>query len=230
MSCQRVRKSISLLLDQELAGEEQSRVVQHLGDCRECATYLDDMNRLRSELRHTAPAPVPDRLAAQLRVLASHESARRLAHLTWANWFQAFRERLQLLMDNMARPMAIPAAGGLLSALFIFALLVPTLGFRHNFRDDVPIGNYTEPTLFESAAVAQFNFDPEDDAVVELTIDERGQIQDFSLQRGKMSRDLEQNIGNLIYFTSFSPATWFGRPYTGKILVSFRHTRIVIKG
>ncbi len=230
MSCQRVRKSISQLLDHELAGEERARITQHLGDCRDCARYLDDLNRLRSGLLQVAPAPVPDRLAAQLRVLASHERARRIAHLTWSAWFQTVRDKAQLVMDNLARPMAIPAAGGLLSALFIFVLLVPTLGFRHNFRDDVPIGNYTEPTLFESAAVAQFNFDPEDDAVVELTIDERGQIQDFSLQRGKMSRDLEKNIGNLIYFTSFSPATWFGRPYTGKILVSFRHTRIVIKG
>jgi hypothetical protein len=65
---------------------------------------------------------------------------------------------------------------------------------------------------------------------VELTIDERGQISDYSFPEGKRDRLLESNIANLVLFSQFAPATWFGQPTSGKILVSFRRSSIVIRG
>jgi hypothetical protein len=37
-------------------------------------------------------------------------------------------------------------------------------------------------------------------------------------------------IGNMILFTSFSPATAFGQPTAGRVWVSFRRSHIVVKG
>ena len=47
--------------------------------------------------------------------------------------------RVQLVFENLMRPMALPFAGGVLSALVMFAMLVPSLAFPHNFRNDVPL-------------------------------------------------------------------------------------------
>jgi hypothetical protein len=37
-------------------------------------------------------------------------------------------------------------------------------------------------------------------------------------------------IGNMILFTSFTPATAFGQPTPGKLLLSFRRSKVVVKG
>ena len=47
MSCQTVRNSISEFLDHRLAGDERTRVAQHLAECRECAAHLEELSELR---------------------------------------------------------------------------------------------------------------------------------------------------------------------------------------
>ena len=66
-----------------------------------------------------------------------------------------------------------------------------------------------------------------DDVVVRLTIDERGSVVDYSILNDVNSK-LRNDIANMILFTKFQPATEFGVPIGGKMLVSFR--RIVVKG
>jgi anti-sigma factor RsiW len=150
MSCLKVQKLISPFLDQRLAGEMRDDVLAHLAACRECAAYADSLDQTRHVLRALPERPVPERLAGALRVLASHEYQRRLYGGALHATLRAWRERFQLMTDNLMRPLALPFAGGLLSALVLFCMLVPTLGFQHNFRDDVPIASgYTNPSLQE---------------------------------------------------------------------------------
>ena len=64
-----------------------------------------------------------------------------------------------------------------------------------------------------------------------MTIDGNGQVLDYAVPRpGKITPEQANNIGNLLLFTSFNPATWFGRPTSGKITVSFKRTRVVVRG
>jgi hypothetical protein len=89
------------------------------------------------------------------------------------------------------------------------------------------VGWYTEAKMIEMAPFAYYG----DETVVELTIDERGQITDYSIPHGKITRELENNIANMMVLYEFSPATWFGYPTSGKLLVSFRRgAHIVVKG
>ncbi|HWQ54808.1 MAG TPA: hypothetical protein VN442_14070 [Bryobacteraceae bacterium] len=173
-------------------------------------------------------AAPPPTLATRLQVSASHERARRLARVDFPTRFENWVARARLYMDNLMRPVALPFAGGLASALFLFMMLVPTLCFQFNFRNDVPINAfYTEPTLVEAAP---FNF-LHDDAVVELTLDERGLVTDYTVQAGKMDRQAESNLmANLVLFSSYTPATLFGRPTSSKVTVSFRRSCIVVRG
>ena len=130
------------------------------------------------------------------------------------------------MIDNLMKPLALPFAGGLASALFLFGVLVPTLGFHHNFRNDVPIALYTDASLEETAP---FGIN-DAETIVELTIDQRGRITGYSIPHGQDSPQLEANIANMMFFSTFTPATWFGQPTSGKVLISFRRSHIIVRG
>lgn len=226
MSCQTVQKFISAYLDRKLAGEERDNVARHLARCRECATRSEQLSHLRGMLR-TLPTPVPPQsLISRLRVTASHERARRLTRITWTAWFRDLSGRVTLMIDNLMRPLALPFAGGLLSALCLFGILMPTLLFQYNLRDDVPTAFYTEASL---SRIAPAGF-MDDETVIELTINERGQVTDFSVPSGKMDHALQLQLANLVVFSRGAPATLFGQPTSGKVLVSFRRSHIVVRG
>jgi hypothetical protein len=225
MSCQTVRNSISEFLDRRLAGDERIRVAQHLACCRECAAHLEELSELREALRNQPLAPVPQRLQIQLLVLASRERARwnstRTLPLALGTWVR----NVKFTIDNLMRPLALPFAGGVLSAMVLFSMLVPTFGFRPSVRNDVPIGWYTAATLVEVAP-----FINNDETVVELYIDDKGQAMDYSVQRGAVSPELQADLTKMMFSSRFTPATWFGQPTNGKVLVSFRRVHYVVRG
>jgi hypothetical protein len=120
--------------------------------------------------------------------------------------------------------MALPFAGGVLSALVMFAILVPSLAFPHNFRNDVPLWSiYTDPALEEMNPV-----EAGDETVVEVTIDERGRVQGYVVTQGQMTPEI---MNKLVLFSRFSPATSFGRPTWGKVPLLFRRShQISVRG
>ncbi len=161
---------------------------------------------------------MPARLASQLQVLASHERARQSIG-TWGIWMQSLR----LVVNNLMRPIAIPFAGGLTAALVLFSMLTPTLTIRAaDARTDVPAYQwlYTQGTMIDTPP---FSFASEEQVEVLLTIDENGQITDYSCADGKLSRQVMDKIGNSLLFSSFEPPTMFGKPFSGKVRVTFKN-------
>jgi len=226
MSCRTVRDSLSEFLDQRLDGWERTRVAQHLEQCRECAVYLDDLSQTRGGLLNMPGVPVPPRLQTQLQVLASRERSRRLETRTPALTMRSWARRVKLFADNLMRPLALPFAGGVVSALCLFSMLVPTLGFRQIIRNDVPSRLYTAATLVE---VAPFGISS-DETVVELSVDAKGQATDYSVQQGRMSPEMQADLTKMMVYSRFIPATLFGQPTNGKLLVSFRRMHYVVRG
>src|ERR1700736_3355316 len=107
MSCGNVQKSLSAFLDRALSRRETDSVSQHLASCWDCAARLRELMELRTLLRNLPPAQVPERLATQLQVIASHAQASR-ATGRWQRWMAW----LGLAVENLMRPIAIPFAGG----------------------------------------------------------------------------------------------------------------------
>jgi hypothetical protein len=223
MSCENVQELISLLLDRKLDGEERGNVLAHLEACRTCREHLATMQELRAALRRMGNQVLPPRLHGQLRVMASHERMRQQSRASLLARAHYWTERLRLAFDNLMRPVALPLAGGILSALVMFTMLVPSLAFPHNFRNDVPLQLIqTNPALEDV-----MQMDPGDEIVVEFTVDERGSVQGYTVKQGKVSPQVENN---LIMFSRFTPATLFGQPTWGKVLVSFRRSQISVTG
>lgn len=196
----------------------------HLAACGECATRHEQTVELRENLRSLPIVVAPARLATDLRVLASKELVRRRRRSSISALAQSWRERASLLIDNLMRPLALPfVGGGLTSALFIFGMLMPNLGFLHNPANDTPSGIYTEASVVKVAAFASHE-KSSDDTVVEVQIDGRGHMVDYNVVQGRMTGE----IGNLLLFSTFTPATMFLQPTAGKVVI--RRSQIVVKG
>jgi hypothetical protein len=73
-------------------------------------------------------------LATKLSVMASHERERQLARVSVRERVRRLAANINLAFDNLMRPVALPLTGGLLSALLVFGLMMPSLSFRSSDR------------------------------------------------------------------------------------------------
>lgn len=204
---------------------EAGLVSQHLAECRECDARARELMELRKLLRKLPESQVPARLASQLRVVASHEQARRTA----TRW-QRFLWSWELAMDNLMRPVAIPFAGGIVAAIFAFSLITPSLTIRAaDASTDLPF--YWLTTKGAISFTPPFDFQGDETEVI-LTIDSNGQITDYRAASGKVTRELIDNIGNSLLFSSFDPPRLGGVPVSGIVRVKFQKNGnfIVVKG
>lgn len=227
MSCENFGERISSHLDGLLDAGEREGVLAHLEACRDCGARLKSLGEVRARLRRLEEPHIPRALAVRLRVLASHEHARQVARATWSARIASWKVAIRLNFENLMRPVALPVAGGVLSALLLFGALVPTLIFRHQ-TDDSPL-SFTDP----DGTVVNWIGDrprlepvgaevPRDESVLELTIDDEGLIVDYAVRQGQLTPEML----SFIRFSQFTPAMFFGKPTWGKKLVVFpRHRR-----
>lgn len=226
MECTSVKQRVSAYLDDAVSAEEGRLVARHLNICQECALETERCSGIRQKLRALPPPVAPPELATRLRVIASKVRMESAGPGPWKRW----RDRMELSLHHLMRPLALPAVGGLCSAVFLFSTLVPT--FKSAFAlvslsGDVPTMLTTEPTLKDTAPVAFAN----GDAVVDLQLDGRGRIINYTIVSGRGdSEKLRHSIENSLLFTEFWPATTFGRPVSGTIRISFRNSRIDVRG
>lgn len=231
MGCEYFEERYSCYLDGVLEDWEHAELLAHLKICRQCNARSKSAGEVRAKLRRLAVPRMPIALSVQLRVLASHEHARRLARINFSARLRTWKETVRLHSENLMRPVALPLAGGILSALLLFGALVPTLIFRHSATNDPPLSfvdphgylvNWVEageaPRLEPVDSVVS-----SDENVLEVTVDDQGHIADYSVRQGQLTPDM----ATIIQFSTFAPATFFGKPTSGKMLVVLpgRHRR-----
>jgi hypothetical protein len=228
MSCENAQERISLLLDGRLPAADRENVLTHTDTCRECGSTLVSLQGQRAILRKMAQAPVPQVLAARLSVLASHERERQLARVNIRERLRRTAAKIDLVFENLMRPVALPVTGGLLSTLLLFGLMMPSLSFSHQS------GGYDFSTAPQGSLVANPWDLVDDDArdfprifaspdqtksdyvnIVNLTIDESGRVVDWSIVRGQVTDEMK----DIILFSHFVPATTFGVRTSGTIQV-----------
>jgi hypothetical protein len=227
MECWSVRAKVSDYLDGAVSAEERRMLKRHLNICRECALESERYSELRRKLRSLPKRMPPADLTTRLRVVASKV---RMESFRGASPWRRWRDRMELSLRNLMRPLAVPAVGGLCSAVFLFSTLVPMFksAFAMSGAGDIPTMLTTEPTLKFTAPVAF----ADRDAVVDLQLDDQGRIVDFTIVSapGQQNEKLRRSIENSLLFTEFWPATTFGRGVAGTIRISFRSSRIDVRG
>lgn len=224
--CKSIRNSLWDYAAGTLGAKAREAVAVHLRDCRECDLHRVEIASLRAGLRSLSGRGVSPLLSTRVQVVASRERARRLSRLDFAARLKDLGWRARLLFDNLLRPLAVPVAGGLLASCLCFGVIVDTLhvhpDWTGEFGKDVPVGLYTR--------VAIDDFSPflvsGKDVMVQLTVDASGKVSDFMVPQGNVSTDEMREIGNLVLYSTFIPATAFGQRVSGKILVNIHHINI----
>jgi hypothetical protein len=220
MKCWNAKSRISAYLDDALPVAEGQAMRQHLNACRDCALESREQQRLRQAVGSLPRRIPPSDLTLRLRVVASKARTELRGPGRWTR----FRNRLSLALENLMRPLALPAAGGLCSAIFLFSALVPTFMPTYAMARtaslwDPPTMLITEPMVKYMAPIAFGG-----DAVVDVNIDDHGCIIGYSIvsSTGPDNEQLRRSIENHLVFTEFWPATAFGVPVAGTIRISYR--------
>jgi hypothetical protein len=222
MSCANANASetVTSLLDGRLNAVERTEALAHLELCGACNVRYQSARNLRQSLRELGSAPVPDALAARLRVLASLERERAMRRFDFAAFATHWIGRARLCFDNVMRPSLLPVAGGLLFALLTLAWAptLPATPVAADSANDVPVTTfYDNPRSLRVQSVKDSG-----ELVVALTIDARGRICDFSVIHGEMT----PGLANMILLSRFSPATFFGRPTSGTVVFTFSQVHV----
>ena len=227
MNCDKVRKTLSIALGRGLGAFDG--ISEHLAQCRECSDYARELSVVRGELRNLPMRLPPARLVTQLQVLASREHLRRISRGTLRAMVHFWAAELRFAFDNLMRPFALPFAGGLLSALFLFTMLAPGLPTHRQTSNDVLLSGIFGQSQAKFDALPPWGLG-EDDVVVLVSLDKDGSVMDYSTIPSNVNAKMRNDIANMILFTKFQPATEFGMPVASTLLVSFRRDSINVKG
>jgi anti-sigma factor RsiW len=217
MTCWSIKRRIVDYVDGRLRGGELTRFENHLSECRECELRVNEVRSVRSSLRGLPPVEIPSDLRVRLRVKASQErvvllqtNGSRLLR-AWNVW--KFR------LNEMMRPLTIPATGGFVSALALFGMFALTISTTtHIVTEDVPISLFTEhinanlvPMELRTSVV-----------VVTFSTDGSGRITDYAFREGSKSvvggtARLQSNIISLPDI----PSVMTAQPISSNIRISF---------
>ncbi len=221
MKCSEAKRSFSPQLDSLLDSCDSRALDLHIAECESCADEFASLRRTRWFMATMPPHAVPPELALRLKIAISQQLEAR------QNRRPALLVRF-LRWENALNAFMLPATGGLLSAVLIFGLLFGVLTPAHlPDANDVPTNLYTPPEM----TAAPFGLDQggntnADAVLVEAVIDAHGRVQDYRVLNPSGQAELSPEMKNTLIFAQFRPATNFGVPTSGRVVISFSHINV----
>ncbi|HLK02843.1 MAG TPA: zf-HC2 domain-containing protein [Candidatus Acidoferrum sp.] len=238
MKCATVRSNLAGYLDDGLvsaAGQsERVQMRQHLEACASCREELQRYRKLSLLLSRAPRIVPPSDLAVRIKVAA----AQRQNTQTWKQRVQALRDRAEIYMDNVFRPVMAPATGGFFSAMLVFVvvlhMMVPGISVQA-VPNDVPL-NLMQPAELLALSDNPGNWAPEQHEtelslphglVVDVTVDQHGQMLDYQILSGPDSQNMRHQLNQMLLFSRFRPMMSFGQKVTGgHVILSFSAVRV----
>jgi anti-sigma factor RsiW len=211
--CVEIRNHYSDYLDGLCDPQVLKSIRFHLKYCGPCRRELDLWETAQADLRRLPRFQVPAELALRLRVEVSRALHKNLL------------ERLRVRMGNVLQPMLLPASGGVLTAIVFFCLIMGSGVVPVTKTPDVPLAFVTPPRV---RALPAFDFSSGDAPLVVVRVDAGGRAMGYRVLSGESSPELIRQLDRVIYFSHFQPATLFGRPTDGQVVLSLR--KITVRG
>lgn len=216
MNCTKATSLLSLHLDGALELRQSRAVDDHLSSCSKCRSEYSSLKQTQNILAVVGRKQAPSDLALKIRVAISRE-----ASAVRVRPFEMLRFRFETAMNAFM----VPATAGLLSAIVFFGLLIGFFALP-SLNNDVPTMLYTPPEL-TMAPFGLTNSISSDSLVLEAYVDANGRVQDYRvLSPGSETGLVDQQLKNMLIFAIFRPATSFGRPTSGKVVLSFSHVNV----
>jgi hypothetical protein len=217
--CNAMQRLFTEYLDGRLSGREMQRVAAHLERCRECAGDWKSLEETQSLLAALGPVPEPQDLLLRIRVAISHERARRR---------QTAFSTLNLAWRNTVGPFLLQAAAGFASAVLLLGTVIVLAGMftqpeNAQAAPDEPLGAATAPRFLYLSSVVGGNpiGDVSTPIVIEAYVNGAGQVYDYRIVSGPTDEATRSQVENLLLFSVFEPARFFGQPVRGLAVLSF---------
>lgn len=219
MDCTKAKAISSSYVDGAVTGVEMKGVSEHLATCAGCRKEYQLLARTQEMVASLGRVPAPPDLALKLRVAVSQEASKSLQY-RWSG--------LAVRFENAFNAFMFPAAAGLLSAVLFFGLLIGLFAVPASLRaaDDVPLMLYTPPQLADSPFRVSIG-NADDALVVDAFVDANGRVQDYRIISAPPGAEKAlRQLDNMMIFTTFRPATSFGLPTPGRVVVSFANVSV----
>ena len=213
MTCWSVRRRSTDYVDGRLRGNERSRLAAHLAECDVCSQQIEEFSSVRSTLRDLRTPVAPSPLRTELLIMASRE--RKLSH---SSRLERLWNRWKFRVNEMMRPLTIPATGGVLSSLVLFgalALTISTTTRAVTYEVPVIYADRTDPNLVPVQLRSS--------VVLTLTLDGKGRITDYAVRDGSDSfvGDPSRLQYNNIALPEFRTVLAMTQPVSRDISISF---------
>ncbi len=217
--CDAVQASFTEYLDGRLNGHEMQDIAAHLKDCHTCAYEWESLRRAQSSLSELGSVPEPEDLLLRIRVAVSQERAR---------MHHSRGEAIALAWKNTVGPFLLQASAGFASAVLLLGTVIVLVSVftqpeTAQAVKDEPLAMATAPHVLYLSSGA----DSEDigttsaPVVVEAYINGEGEVYDYRIVSGPMDAATRSQVENLLLFSKFEPARFFGQPVRGLAVLSF---------
>ncbi|MGB0035812.1 MAG: anti-sigma factor [Candidatus Acidiferrales bacterium] len=230
MNCREAGRRLAGYLDGAISAREHAGIRKHLSSCEGCRRELEQYRRLAVSLANVAAVQPPADLAMRIRVQASQ------ARPAWAGVHRLWK-RAAMVFEDILEPLAVPATGGILTALVVFVLVVQNMlvgmPLGRVVPNDLPL-NLVQPARLESLApfsvpgVVSEEGHPNSGALLlEATLNAQGQVVSFNIISGPNDVAVKRQLDQVLLFSRFRPQLSFGRPTGGgRVLLSFSEVRV----
>ena len=238
MKCAKVSARLAGYLDDAVANApsptERREIGRHLENCEHCREELQRYRKLAVLLSRMPRAVPPADLALRIKIAAAKEQENR----DWDHRWQRVKDRAEILLDNVFRPITVPATGGLFSAFVIFVfvlhMILPGITVQAD-PNDIPLGllrpaelislpDFPETTLAE---IQHPDVDLQHDLLVDVTVDAQGQMMNYDIINGPDTPALRHQLDQMLIFSRFRPMLSFGRPTAGgHVVLSFSSVHV----
>ena len=220
MNCSQAKLLFSPYLDGVISGVLMHKLSQHLGDCSECQKEYRLLSQTQKLLSTVGRRKAPADVSLKLRLAISREVARSKQPLLGG---------LQMRFQNTVRNFMVPATAGLVLAVAVFVVLMGSFAAPlQASKNDVMLMN-TAPEFQQAAFGMNTDSINSDSLVIEAFIGPTGRVDDYRvLSDPNGAKDLPTDVKNMLIFTTFRPATFLGKPTTGRAVLSF--SKINVRG
>ena len=217
--CNGVQAGFTEYLDGRLSGREMQEIDAHLKGCAECASEWKSQRALQISLAELVPVAEPANLPLRIRVAVSQERARSRRSIFTA-W--------ELAWKNTLGPFLLQAGAGFASAVLLLGsvIMLVTMFAQPQVAEatpERPLGNATAPRLLYFSDIQGDNEtnDLSGPMVVEAYVNDEGQVYDYRIVSGPNDAATRSQVEDLLLFSRFAPARFFGQPVRGLAVLSF---------
>lgn len=217
--CGPIQSKFSDYLDGRLTGHEMQAIAAHIDTCRDCGVEWSGLKKTQMALASLGPVPEPEDLLLRVRVAVSQERAR-----SRRSPLQAWK----LAWDNTVGPFLLQAAAGFASAVLLLGTVTVLVGMftRPEMAQgaDEPLGMATAPRFMYVYGAVSSSDQVRDLAapvVVEAYVNPKGEVYDYRIVSGPVDEKTRSQVENLLLWSHFEPARFFGQPVRGLAVLSF---------